>query len=60
MIAKNRYRSVDCGELRINNVGQTETLSGFVDTIRKLGGITFVCCNPHVNPNIYILNANLP
>lgn len=42
MIAKNRYRSVDCGELRINNVGQTETLSGFVDTIRKLGGITFV------------------
>ena len=42
MIAKNKYRSVDCGELRINNVGQTETLSGFVDTIRKLGGITFV------------------
>ena len=42
MIAKNKYRSVDCGELRIENVGQTETLSGFVDTIRKLGGITFV------------------
>ena len=42
MIAKNRYRSVDCGELRIENVGQIETLSGFVDTIRKLGGITFV------------------
>ncbi len=42
MIAKNKYRSVDCGELRIENVGQEETLSGFVDTIRKLGGITFV------------------
>lgn len=42
MIAKNKYRTTDCGSLRIEDVGKQETLSGFVDTIRKLGGITFV------------------
>lgn len=42
MIYKNKYRSVDCASLRIGDVGKEETLSGFVDTIRKLGGITFV------------------
>ena len=42
MIAKNKYRSVDCASLRIENVGEEHTLSGYVDAIRKLGGITFV------------------
>ncbi len=36
------YRTHTCGELRINNVGQKTTLSGWVKTIRKFGSITFV------------------
>ncbi len=42
MITKNEYRTVDCASLRISDVGKTEKLAGYVDTIRKLGGITFV------------------
>ncbi len=42
MIFENKYRTVDLGSLRIDDVGKTVRLSGFVDTIRKLGGITFV------------------
>ena len=37
-----QYRDVNCGELRIGDVGKTLKLSGWVDNIRKLGGITFV------------------
>ena len=42
MVKKNIYRSTDCGSLRLKDAGKTETLSGFVDTIRKLGGLNFV------------------
>jgi len=36
------YRSHTCGELRIDNVDQTVTLSGWVQKARNLGGMTFV------------------
>lgn len=42
MVNVNKYRTIDCGSLRIENVGESHRLSGYVDTIRKLGGITFV------------------
>ena len=36
------YRTHTCGELNIKNVGQTVTLSGWVQRSRKLGGMTFI------------------
>lgn len=36
------YRTVTCGELRLSNTDQTETLSGWVQRVRRMGGMTFV------------------
>ncbi len=36
------FRTNTCGELSMTNVGQTITLAGWVQTVRKFGSITFV------------------
>lgn len=36
------FRTHTCGELRLSDVNKTTTLSGWVQTIRKFGSITFV------------------
>lgn len=36
------YRSNTCGELRLSDVGKSVTLAGWVQRIRKMGGMTFV------------------
>lgn len=38
----NMYRSKTCGELRLSNVNEEVTLSGWVQRSRKMGGMTFV------------------
>ena len=38
----NIYRTNNCGELRLSDQGKEVRLSGWVNSIRKLGGITFL------------------
>lgn len=35
------YRTHNCGELNLSNKGETVTLAGWIQTIRKFGSITF-------------------
>ena len=59
MITKNQYRTIDCASLRIENVGEIHTLSGYVDTIRKLGGITFLVLRDFYGKTQVVLPENI-
>ena len=36
------YRTKTCGELNINNVGETVELAGWIQKMRNLGGMEFL------------------
>ena len=36
------YRTKTCGELRLSNAGEKVTLAGWIQKVRKMGGMTFI------------------
>jgi len=54
------YRTHTCGELRINDVGQEVTLSGWIQTIRNLGGMTFITLRDRYGLTQLVFDENTP
>ena len=55
-ITKNKYRNVDNGSLRISDVGKVVKLAGWVDSVRELGGLTFVTLRDSYGKTQVVLN----
>ena len=53
---ENIYRTHNCAELRLGDAGKEVRLAGFVDTIRKLGSITFVTLRDHYGITQLLIN----
>jgi len=53
------YRSHTCGELRLTDVSKEVTLSGWVQTVRKFGAITFVDLRDRYGITQLLINENL-
>ena len=59
MITKNIYRTHSCGELRIDDVGSEVRLAGWVNTIRELGGLTFVTLRDQFGVTQLLVNSEM-
>ncbi len=57
-ITNNKYRTVDNGSLRIEDAGKIVKLAGWVDSIRELGGLTFVTLRDTYGKTQVVLNKH--
>ena len=53
------FRTHTCGELRQTNVGQQTTLAGWVQRIRRMGGMTFVDIRDRYGLTQLVLNQDV-
>ncbi|MBE5736539.1 MAG: aspartate--tRNA ligase [Clostridiales bacterium] len=53
----NEYRTNNCGELRMGDVGKTVKIAGWVNSIRNLGGLTFLTIRDHFGITQVILDG---
>lgn len=53
---ENIYKTHNCSELRLSDVGKEVRLAGWVNSIRKLGGITFVTLRDHFGITQILVN----
>ena len=56
-MTRNKYRTHNCGELRLADVGKEVKIAGWVNSIRNLGGLTFMTVRDHFGLTQVILDG---